>query len=36
MQLLGVNRIGDLTPDHVRLIGDAAAGADLPETAMTL
>ncbi|MUK00469.1 alpha-hydroxy-acid oxidizing enzyme [Vibrio cholerae] len=36
MQLLGVNRIQDLTPDHVRLLGDATVGTDLPEAAMTL
>ncbi|MHA7240377.1 alpha-hydroxy acid oxidase [Arthrobacter sp. TMS1-12-1] len=36
MQLLGVNRIGDLHPDHVRLLGEAPAGADLPRDAMTL
>ncbi|MFC3300588.1 alpha-hydroxy-acid oxidizing protein [Arthrobacter agilis] len=35
MQLLGVNRIEDLTPDHVRLLGDATADVDLPEAAMT-
>ncbi|OUM41737.1 alpha-hydroxy acid oxidase [Arthrobacter sedimenti] len=34
MQLLGVNRIEDLNPDHVRLLGDATA--DLPEAAVTL
>jgi L-lactate dehydrogenase (cytochrome) len=33
MQLLGVNRIEDLTPDHVRLLGDATA--DLREVAVT-
>ncbi len=35
MQLLGVNRIGDLTPDHMRLIGEATADTDLPEAAVT-
>ncbi|WP_247827307.1 alpha-hydroxy acid oxidase [Arthrobacter antioxidans] len=36
MQLLGVDRIGDLNPDHVRLLGEAPADADLPNAAMTL
>lgn len=40
MQLLGVNRIADLTPDHVRLLGDASVNAavrtDLPSAAMSL
>ncbi|WP_052273924.1 alpha-hydroxy acid oxidase [Arthrobacter sp. L77] len=36
MQLLGVDRIGDLNPDHVRLLGEAPADADLPDAAMTL
>ncbi|WP_105031843.1 alpha-hydroxy acid oxidase [Arthrobacter ruber] len=43
MQLLGVNRIADLTPDHVRLLGSATAGptgtatgTDLPGAAITL
>ncbi|WP_394248825.1 alpha-hydroxy acid oxidase [Arthrobacter pityocampae] len=36
MQLLGVNRIGDLNPDHVRLLGEGTAHADLPGAALTL
>lgn len=35
MQLLGVDRIEDLTPDHVRLLGDATTDVDLPDAAMT-
>ncbi|WP_422392061.1 alpha-hydroxy acid oxidase [Arthrobacter sp. N1] len=35
MQLLGVDRIEDLNPDHVRLLGDATTEADLPDAALT-
>jgi L-lactate dehydrogenase (cytochrome) len=36
LQLLGVNRIGDLTPDHVRLLGSAAGSADRPGAVLPL
>ncbi|MHA7283192.1 alpha-hydroxy acid oxidase [Arthrobacter sp. TMS2-4] len=35
MQLLGVNRIEDLSPDHVRLLGESSARSDLPSAVMT-
>ncbi len=36
MQLLGVNRIEDLHPDHVRLLGAGTGEVDLPKPALTL